>query len=90
MSPGRNNPATADGHAILADRVFDGHGWHAEAAVLVRDGRVAGLGAWSEVSADWPQTRLPRGVFLAVAGVLLTWGGDRIVSVNVIQLRWRS
>ena len=25
-------------------------------------------------------TTTPRGVFLAVAGVLLTWGGDRIVT----------
>ena len=44
MSPDRNNPSIADGHAVLADRVFDGHGWHAEAAVLIRDGRIVGLG----------------------------------------------
>ena len=34
-----------NGHAVLADRVFDGHGWHAEAAVLIRDGRIVGLGS---------------------------------------------
>ena len=58
MSPDRNNPLTGPGHAILADRVFDGHGWHAEAAVLIRDGLVAGVDHWGEVPADWPQTRL--------------------------------
>ena len=65
MSPSQNNPSNADGHAVLADRVFDGHRWHAEAAMLIRDGRIAGLGSWGEVPPDWPQTRLPAIVFLA-------------------------
>src|SRR5262249_60563861 len=65
MSPGRNNPSVAVGHAVLADRVFDGHGWRTEAAVLFRDGRIIGLGSWGEVPPDWPQTRLPVGAFLA-------------------------
>ena len=28
MSPVRNDPSVAKEHAILADRVFDGHRWH--------------------------------------------------------------
>ena len=65
MSLGRDNPPKMDRHAVLADRVFDGYGWQTEAAVLIRDGRIAGLGTWGEVPADWPKTRLPAGAVLA-------------------------
>src|SRR5215472_14218833 len=65
MTVSRDNPSSAGPHAILADRVFDGHGWHGGAAVLIRDGRIAGFAPAGEVPADWPQTRLPAGVFLA-------------------------
>jgi N-acetylglucosamine-6-phosphate deacetylase len=82
MSPGRNNPSIVGEHAVLADRVFDGHGWHAEAAVLVRDGRVIGLGSWGEVPSDWPQTRLPAGVFLAPGFVDLQVNGGGGVLLN--------
>ena len=82
MSPGRNNPSIADGHAVLADRVFDGHGWRAETAVLVRDGRIVGLGSWREVPADWPQTRLPAGAFLAPGFIDLQVNGGGGVLLN--------
>src|SRR5262245_64044942 len=65
MTPGRNNPSAAGGHAILADRLFDGNRWHSGAAVLLRDGRIAGLGSRDEVPPDWTRTRLPAGAFLA-------------------------
>src|SRR5260221_3102930 len=82
MSPGRNNSSIAGGHAVLADRVFDGHRWHADAAVLIRDGRILGLGPWGEVPADWPQTRLPAGAFLAPGFVDLQVNGGGGVLLN--------
>lgn len=82
MSPGRNNPLIADRHAVLADRIFDGHGWRAEAAVLVREGRIVGLGSWGEVPPDWPQTRLAAGVFLAPGFIDLQVNGGGGVLLN--------
>ncbi|HUL87820.1 MAG TPA: N-acetylglucosamine-6-phosphate deacetylase [Pseudolabrys sp.] len=82
MSSGQHNPSIADGHALLADRVFDGQRWHTEAAVLIRGGRILGLGSWNEVSPDWPQTRLPVGAFLAPGFVDLQVNGGGGVLLN--------
>lgn len=65
MSPDQINSSIAGGHAVLADRVFDGHSWHSEAAVLIRNGRVVEIQSNGEVPPDWPQACLPRGAFLA-------------------------
>lgn len=68
--------------AVLADRVFDGHRWHANAAVLVREGRVAGIVPWGEIPADWPQTRVSSGAFLAPGFIDLQVNGGGGVLLN--------
>ena len=82
MNVSRDNPSIANEHAVLAERVFDGHGWHVQAAVLIRDGRIAGLGPWGEVPRNWRQTRLPAGTFLAPGFIDLQVNGGGGVLLN--------
>jgi N-acetylglucosamine-6-phosphate deacetylase len=82
MTPGRNNPPSTEGHAVLAKRAFDGHRWHAEVAVLVRDDRIVGLASPGEIPSDWPQTHLPDGTFLAPGFIDLQVNGGGGVLLN--------
>ena len=82
MSLSPTNPSTVGRHAIQADRVFDGERWHGEAAVLVRDGRIVGIGSTGEVPASWPQTRLPAGAFVAPGFIDLQVNGGGGVLLN--------
>ena len=72
------DPASSE-HAILADRIFDGRAWHKAAALLIRDGRVAGVAPRAEVP-DWPKTQLPPEAFVAPAFIdLQVNGGDGVL-----------
>ena len=82
MGPSQNNRSTADGHAVLADRIFDGHRWHSSAAALVRSGCIVGLGPWAEVPTDWPRSRLPAGTFLAPGFIDLQVNGGGGILLN--------
>ncbi len=82
MLPARDEPSHIDGHAVLADRVFDGHGWHEQAAVLIREGRIVGLEPWNGVPPGWPQKRLATGAFLAPGFIDLQVNGGGGVLLN--------
>jgi N-acetylglucosamine-6-phosphate deacetylase len=82
MTPDRDNPPIFHKHAMLARRLFDGRRWHADAAVLIRDGRIVGLAPWGEVAPDWPQTRLPDGTLVAPGFIDLQVNGGGGVLLN--------
>lgn len=81
MSPGQH-PSTADRHAVLSERIFDGYRWHTNAAVLCERGRIARLAPWGEVPSEWTQTRLPAGTLLAPGFVDVQVNGGGGVLLN--------
>jgi N-acetylglucosamine-6-phosphate deacetylase len=83
MSPeNRNKSSNANGRAVLADRVFDGRGWHRDIAVMVQDGRITGLASQGEVPSDWMQSRVPAGVFVTAGFIDLQVNGGGGVLLN--------
>jgi N-acetylglucosamine-6-phosphate deacetylase len=76
------NDSLSASHAVLADRIFDGHRWHTNAALLIRGGRIAGLVSWGEVPADEPQTRVRPGAFLVPGFIDLQVNGGGGVLLN--------
>lgn len=68
--------------ALLADRIFDGRRWHEHAAVLIENGRIAGLGAAGDVPADCAREQLPGGAMLAPGFIDLQVNGGGGVLLN--------
>jgi len=83
MSPeSRNKSSNANGRAIVADRVFDGRGWHRGIAVMVRNGCITGLASPGEIPSDWTQSRVPAGVFVTAGFIDLQVNGGGGVLLN--------
>src|SRR5262252_10812986 len=82
MSQARNHTSGPAGHAVLADRIFNGHKWHANASALVREGLIVGIGSWHEVPQDWPRVRLAAGAFLAPGFIDLQVNGGGGILLN--------
>ncbi|HLH87997.1 MAG TPA: N-acetylglucosamine-6-phosphate deacetylase [Xanthobacteraceae bacterium] len=82
MTSGRNNPSGSHAHAVLARRVFDGHRWHGDAAVLIRGELVVGVARAAEVPSSWPQIRLSDDSFLAPGFIDLQVNGGGGVLLN--------
>ena len=72
----------AERRAIVTGRVFDGRGWHRDAAVMVQDGRIVGLASPGEIPSDWPQSRVPTGVFVTAGFIDLQVNGGGGVLLN--------
>ena len=72
----------AERRAIVTGRVFDGRGWHRDAAVMVQDGRIVGLASPGDIPSDWPQSRVPAGVFVTAGFIDLQVNGGGGVLLN--------
>ena len=81
MSP-QPDPAPRAPHAVMADRVFDGHRWHDQAAVLIEVGRIKGIAKAADVPGDMPVLKLPAGSILAPGFIDLQVNGGGGVLLN--------
>jgi N-acetylglucosamine-6-phosphate deacetylase len=69
-------------HAVIADKIFDGHRWHADAAVLIAGGRIQAIAAAGEIPHGWPRRRLPDGTMLAPGFIDLQVNGGGGMLLN--------
>ncbi len=81
MSP-QPDPASRAPHAVMADRVFDGRGWHDHAAVLIADGRIKGTAKTADIPSDMRVHELPAGSILAPGFIDLQVNGGGGVLLN--------
>ncbi|HZP74521.1 MAG TPA: N-acetylglucosamine-6-phosphate deacetylase [Pseudolabrys sp.] len=77
-----STPAAQARHAILAERLFDGRGWHEGAALLTEGGRIVALARQGDIAADCPTARLPAGTFLVPGFIDLQVNGGGGVLLN--------
>jgi N-acetylglucosamine-6-phosphate deacetylase len=68
--------------AVLADHIFDGRRWHAQAAVLVENGRIVGLASRDDVPDDCARTEAPAGTMLVPGFIDLQVNGGGGVLLN--------
>lgn len=82
MEQGKEPLSQKCAHAVIADRIFDGERWHVQAAILINDGRIQGIGTCAEIPAGWPQQRLAPDSFLAPGFIDLQVNGGGGVLLN--------
>lgn len=68
--------------ALAADRVFDGYGWHANAAVIIEQGLVRAIASTVGVPDDCPCLAMPEGTLLAPGFIDLQVNGGGGVLLN--------
>jgi N-acetylglucosamine-6-phosphate deacetylase len=68
----------SSGHAIAADKLFDGRVVHEHTAVLINGSRISGLTPLEQVPKSFPLTRMPDGAWLAPGfiDIQVNGGGD--------------
>jgi N-acetylglucosamine-6-phosphate deacetylase len=68
--------------AIAADRIFDGHRWHDDAALVVHRGLVEGIAPRGQHPPDTPTEIMPPGVLLAPGFIDLQVNGGGGILLN--------
>src|SRR4051812_29523974 len=68
--------------AISADRIFDGYRWHDNAAVVIRQGLIAGIAPRDQIIPDTPTQAMPPGTLLAPGFIDLQVNGGGGILLN--------
>lgn len=82
MGPKPADHARTSRSAISADRIFDGHRWHDDAAVLIDRGLVQRILPRDQCGGDRPTELMPRGTILAPGFIDLQVNGGGGVLLN--------